>query len=444
MPNEIATNVTGCVARAPRRTAPAAERAAELEPRAAPLSEPREELQAFDTMKITRIETFLLKAPLGEQRFWSSQTSFPERKSLLVRVDTDAGLSGWGEAGQYGPAEPVASQIHDVFAPMLLGKEAVGPAVHWDRMYTQIRDFGAGGAALEAISGLDIALWDLLGQVHRAPVFELLGGAFRRTVETYATGLYYRGPNPADLTAALAQVREEAGRYREQGFPAVKAKIGLLRPPDDLRRLAAIREAIGDEMLLMVDANHAYNTHVACSVARELEQLAVYWFEEPVVPEDLEGYRRVRASTTIAIAGGECEHTRYGFARWFAAHALDIAQPDPTTAGGLTELARIAATASAFHVQCMPHVWGSGIALAAGLQFLATVPPAPYTASPEAPYNEPLLEWDANPNPLRTELLQEPIMPNEGKVPVPDGPGLGIHIDKGAVARYTVARRRSE
>ncbi len=395
-------------------------------------------------MKITRIETFLLKAPLGEERFWSSQASFPERKSLLVRIDTDAGLSGWGEAGQYGPAEPVASQIHDVFAPMLLGEEARQPAVHWDLMYSRTRDFGAKGSTIEAISGLDIALWDLIGRFHEAPIWELLGGAFRRTVETYATGLYYRGPDPTDLAAGLTQLREEAARYREEGFSAVKAKIGLLPPRDDLERIAAIREAIGDDILLLADANHAYNTHVACTVARELERFRIYWFEEPVVPEDLEGYRRVRASTTIAIAGGECEHTRYGFVRWFAAHALDIAQPDPTAAGGFTELARICAAASAFHVQCLPHVWGSGVALAAGLQLLATIPPAPYTASPRAPYTEPLLEWDANPNPLRTEVLEEPIVPREGKVQVPDGPGLGIRIDERAVARYTVAQRCSE
>ena len=395
-------------------------------------------------MKITRIETFLLKAPLGEQRFWSSQESFPERKSLLVRVDTDAGLTGWGEAGQYGPAEPVASHIHDVFAPMLLGEEARQPAVHWDLMYARTRDFGAKGSTIEAISGIDIALWDLMGRFHETPVFELLGGAFRREVATYATGLYYRGPDPTDLPAALSQLREEAARYREEGFPAVKAKIGLLRPREDLERLAAIREAIGDGMLLMVDANHAYAAHTACSLARELERLDVYWFEEPVVPEDLEGYRRVRASTSIAIAGGECEHTRYGFARWFAARALDIAQPDPTAAGGLTELARISAMASAFHVQCFPHVWGSGVAVAAGLQFLATIPPAPYTANPAAPYNEPFLEWDANPNPLRTEVLEDPIVPVEGRVRVPGGPGLGIRVNEAAVARYAVAHRRSE
>ncbi len=397
-----------------------------------------------ETMKITRIETFLLKAPLGEKRFWSSQESFPERKSLLVRVDTDAGLSGWGEAGQYGPAEPVASHIHDVFAPMLLGEEARQPAVLWDRMYSRTRDFGAKGSTIEAISGLDIALWDVLGKHHEAPVYELLGGAFRRSVQTYATGLYYRGPDPTDAAEDLVRVREEAGRYREEGFPAVKAKIGLLEPKRDLERIAAIREALGDETLLMVDANHAYATHVACAVARELERFGVYWFEEPVVPEDLDGYRRVRDATTIAIAGGECEHTRYGFARWLAARALDIAQPDPTSAGGLTEIARIAALASAFHVHCLPHVWGSGVALAAGLQFLATLPPSPYTARPAAPYNEPLLEWDANPNPLRTEILREPIVPEEGRAAVPQGPGLGVEINEQGLARYVVAHRRSE
>ena len=140
-------------------------------------------------MKITRIDTFILKAPLaGTEKFWSSQAVFPERKCLLVRVGTDAGIIGWGEAGQYGPAEPVAAQIHDVFAPILLGEDPRQPAVHWETMYNHTRDFGAKGTTIEAISGIDIALWDILGKYRQAPVFELMGGAFRNEVQTYATG----------------------------------------------------------------------------------------------------------------------------------------------------------------------------------------------------------------------------------------------------------------
>ncbi len=396
-------------------------------------------------MKIARIETFLLKAPLdSSEAFWSSQATFPERKCLLVRITTDSGLTGWGEAGQYGPAQPVDSQVHDVLAPLLLGREACQPAVHWERMYNHTRDFGAKGSIIEAISGIDIALWDILGKSRQAPIYELMGGAHRTAVRAYATGLYYRGAEPPTLAANLPRLKEEAARWRDDGFPALKAKIGLLAPSEDVERIAFTRDVVGRDMLLMVDANHAYNAHVAVQVAKAIEPYNIYWFEEPVVPEDIEGYRQVKASTRIAIAGGECEHTRYGFARWFRERAIDIAQPDTCAAGGLTELQRISAMASAFHVQCMPHVWGSGISVAAGLQILATLPPCPHTAMAHPPYNEPLLEWDAARNPLRTDLLTEPLPLAEGHVAVPQGPGLGVDVNEEALQRFTVASRSSE
>ena len=223
----------------------------------------------------------------------------------------------------------------------------------------------------------------------------------------------------------------------------MKAKIGLLAPAEDIERVAVTREVLGGKMLLMVDANHAYNAHLASKVAKAIEPLDIYWFEEPVVPEDLAGYRQVKAATTIAIAGGECEHTRYGFAKWFAERAIDIAQPDICAAGGLTELRRIVAMASAFHVQSMPHVWGSGVSIAAGLQLLATIPPSPHTAFPSAPYNEPMLEWDAGANPLRTDLLRNAPHPNEGRVRVPGEPGIGAEVDFAVLEKYLAAARSS-
>jgi len=391
-------------------------------------------------MKITRIETFQLKAPLGEKRFWSSQCAFGHRKSLLARIETDEGLVGWGEGGQYGPAMPVASMVHQVFAPMLLGRDPCQVEVMWDRLYSATRDFGRKGTTIEAISAVDIALWDIFGQAQGLPVSALMGGAFRSEVETYATGLYYRGDRDEALTLEenLPALREEAEGYLQQGFRAVKMKIGLLSPPDDLKRVAAVRETIGADMLLMVDANHAYQSHIAVQMARDMEQYDVFWFEEPVLPEDLEGYRQVKSATRIAIAGGECEYTRYGFAKWLTERALSIIQPDLSCAGGLSETRRIAAMASAFHVQCIPHVWGSAVALAAGLHLVAVLPPSPHTARTMAPYNEPMLEWDTNHNPLRTDLLTEPILPVQGKVAVPDAPGLGIEIDTKVLEQYLV------
>ncbi|MBM3813320.1 MAG: mandelate racemase/muconate lactonizing enzyme family protein [Acidimicrobiia bacterium] len=389
-------------------------------------------------MRITAIDTFHLRTPLVGAQFWSSQAYFHARKALLIRIQTDAGLTGWGEGGQYGPAEPVASAVHHVLAPVLLGADPRSPEVLWDKMYSLTRDFGRKGPILEAISGVDVALWDILGKSCNAPAYTLMGGAFRRRVRTYATGLYYRGEGPITLEQDLPKLREEAASYAAAGFPAVKMKVGLLRPEEDLVRIAATREVLGTGRLLMVDANHAYAAHVACRLARAMEEHDIYWFEEPVEPEDLAGYQQVKASTRIAIAGGECEYSRFGFLKWFTSRALDIVQPDLACVGGLSEARRIAALASAFHIQCMPHVWGSGVGLAAGLQFLSTLAPSPSTAAPVAPFNEPLLEWDANPNPLRTDLLTHPVLPEQGYVPVPDGPGLGIEVNLDVLGRYLV------
>ncbi len=396
-------------------------------------------------MKIIAIDTFILKVPLGANRFFSSQSSFGERKSMLVRITTSEGIIGWGEGGQYGPAEPVASTILAVLAPLLLGQDPCQPEVLWEHMYTLVRDFGQKGTTIEAISAVDIALWDIFGKAQNLSIAAMMGGAFRTSIKRYATGLYYRNRDAVPMLATeLPSVRVEAASYAEAGFPAIKMKIGLLSPKEDLQRIAAVRDVIGDDILLMVDANHAYRAPIAAQLAREMEHFNVFWFEEPVVPEDFAGYQQVKAATHIAIAGGECEYTRYGFARWITEHALDIVQPDLCCAGGLSEVRKIATLASACHVQCLPHVWGSGIAVAAGLQFLATLPPTPHTMNPLAPYNEPLVEWDANLNPLRTDLLTEPFNVEDNALVVPQGPGLGVTVDKTMLKRFLVDHQRRE
>jgi len=392
-------------------------------------------------MRISGIEVFVLKLELGGDGFFSSQAPFTRRKSLLVRISTDEGVVGWGEGGQHGPAEPVAASVTGLFGPVLLGQDPLQPEVLWERMYALCRDFGRTGTTIEALSALDIALWDLCGKARGLPVWALLGGAFRDRVRAYATGFYYRGDDPApQLVGQLAAARAEAERDVEDGFGAVKVKIGLLAPKEDLARVAAVREAIGPDRLLMADANHAYRAHTAVLVAKGMEEHDVYWFEEPVLPEDLDGYLQVKAATTIALAGGECEHTRYGFARWFTTRALDIAQPDPCCAGGISEVRKIATLASTFGVQCLPHVWGSGLATAAGLHLLATLPPSPHTANPIPPYNEPLLEWDSTRNPLRTDLLTEPFALEGGCIRVPAGPGLGVEVDDAVLGHYLTGR----
>ena len=217
-------------------------------------------------MQITKITTRVLKTPLGKERFYSSQAAFSERTSLLVRLDTDAGLVGWGEGGQYGPPEPVATCVHAVLGAQVLSSDPRSPAVLWERLYSMIRDFGQKGPYLEAISAIDIACWDLFGQATGLPVYTLLGGAFRESVTAYATGGYYRGEDAFGVSEDVLQtLANEARSYIGDGFQILKIKLGLLSIEADVRRVETIREAIGPSATLLADANHAYTSMVRCA-----------------------------------------------------------------------------------------------------------------------------------------------------------------------------------
>lgn len=389
-------------------------------------------------MRIASVETFVLRVPLGGKTFYSSQAKFPERNSLLVKLTAENGLVGWGEGGQYGPPEPVSSCVNDVLAPILMGLDTAAPVVTSERLYSFSRDFGQKGTYIEAISAIDIALWDLWGKSLGQPVHALMGGAFRSSVHAYATGCYYPD-KPWDRTQIIADLEAEAASYVSSGFDILKMKIGLLPVDFDIERVAAVRRAIGSGIRLLVDCNHAYNAVTAIRIGRELEKYDVHWIEEPVVPEDKAGYRRVRDAITVPVAGGEAEFTRYGFRDLFLEQCVDIAQPDLCVCGGFSEWLKIQALASSFGVMTVPHVWGSGIALAAALQAIATIPPMPHTANPVALQNEPIVEFDRKHNPLRDDLLIENFTLEEGFLEVPQGPGLGVTVDEGVMRKYLVS-----
>ncbi len=380
-------------------------------------------------MQITAVETFVLRHGLDEP-FGFSQAWYDARTAMLVRVSTADGLVGWGEA--YGPPEPSAAIVRHLLAPLVLGADPRDTLPLWERMYARTRDYGQKGFALHAISAVDIALWDLKGRALGVSVSRLLGGRFRERVQAYATGLYFRRRD--DFTAELVA---EAEGYVAAGFRAIKLKVGLT-PEADLRHARAVRAAIGPDVELMVDANHAYDAATAIRLGRAFERLDVRWFEEPVIPEDIAGYAEVSRALDLPVAGGEAEFTRYGFARLFAARALDIAQPDLTATGGFTECQRIAALASAWGVRYLPHVWGSAIGLAAALQFAAALPPATAALFPM----EPLFELDRTPNRFRDELALEPIRPLGGWLDIHDHPGLGVTIDERVLERHLVDRAR--
>ncbi len=374
-------------------------------------------------MKIKHVRTHILQATLS-QPFAYSRAWYDTRMAMVVEIETDNGLVGWGEC--YGPARITAAVVGSV-ATLLIGEDPLRIDHLWRKVYSTLRDHGQKGVVIEGLSGIDIALWDIKGKHFGVPVHRLLGGGIRNTVQAYATGLYRRRSGDP-----LRYLPEEAAGYVAEGFRAVKLKVGF-GVEEDAAVTAAVREAIGSDVALMVDANHAYDATAAIRLGRFIERHDIGWFEEPVPPEDLAGYREVKSALSIPIAGGECEFTRFGFRDVLASRAMDIIQPDTCAAGGLSECKKIADMAEAFGVRYNPHVWGTGIAIAASLQLLAVLPS--HTPLSLAPL-EPMLEFDRTEHPIRQAILTQPIEHVGGMVAVPDGPGLGIEVDREALARF--------
>jgi D-galactarolactone cycloisomerase len=373
-------------------------------------------------MKITDVKTHVLEASLS-QPFAYSRAWYSTRTAMLVEIETDQGLVGWGEC--YGPAR-INTAVVQAMKAVLIGQDALRTEWLWQEIYARYRDHGQKGVIIQGLSGIDIALWDLKGKFFNQPIHRLLGGPIRSDVPAYATGLYRRkGGDP------VAYLAEEAAEYVAQGFKAVKLKVGF-GVEEDILMTRIIRETIGSDIGLMIDANHAYDAIAAIRLGRAIEQYDIGWFEEPVPPEDIAGHLQVKAALKMPIAGGECEFTRYGFRDLLAKHMVDIVQPDTCAAGGISECKKIADMACAHGIRYAPHVWGTGIAIAAGLQLLSVLPDS--TPPSLAPV-EPMLEFDRTEHPIRQAILKTPIEHKEGRVAVPEGPGLGIEIDRSALER---------
>ncbi|MDE2854555.1 MAG: mandelate racemase/muconate lactonizing enzyme family protein [Chloroflexota bacterium] len=373
-------------------------------------------------MKIERIETYVVEQAL-DTPFYFSQFEFRSRQVCLVKVIAADGTYGWGEG--YGPANVVKAGV-EFLAPLALGEDPLQVEAIWNKMHLRALNYARRGVLVAAISAIDIALWDLRGKLLGQPVSVLLGGRRRERIMVYATGMYFT--ETEDLAGKLA---DEAQRYAAQGFRALKMKVGL-GVETDVNHVRAVRAAIGDELQLMVDANHAYSLSEALRFARQVEALDIGFFEEPVSPEDYEGYRELRQRTSIPIAGGECEYLLAGFRQLLSQRCVDIAQPDICGAGGLTETKRIAALAYAFQTNVIPHSWGTGIAFAAGLHLVSTLDIVPgRLRMPEA-----MLEMDRSENALRENLTYPKFTLEDGRVTVPTAPGLGVDVDPDALAHY--------
>ena len=376
-------------------------------------------------MRIAEVRAHVLEAKLSEPFGWSFNST-DIRGSCLVEIVAEDGTTGWGEC--YGPAR-LNAPVVNAMAAELAGKDPLAIDALWLHLYNKFRDYGQKGLVINAISGIDIALWDLKGRHFETPVHVLMGGPFRREVRAYATGTYrLKSGDPLDYI-----VREVKG-YAKEGFSAVKLKVGF-GVKEDEKLIRAVRDAIGPTMGLMLDANHGFDALEAIELGRRVAPLDIGWFEEPVVPDDLDSYIEVRRGQPIPVAGGECEFTRWGFREVLTRRAIDIVQPDTCAAGGLSECKKIADMATAFGVRYVPHVWGCGVGLSAALQLLAVLPPSPPRHTPL----EPILEFDRSEHPFRQEVLTKPLEHENGVVKIPDGPGLGIEINRDTIKRFRVA-----
>jgi D-galactarolactone cycloisomerase len=377
-------------------------------------------------MQIAQIKTYIVSEKLGDKSFCYSQNWYNTRTIMILEIITEDGISGWGEA--FGNAFINQTIVEKVYKDKLIGQNIFDSEKIWDELYNTLRDNGQKGSCIEALSAVDNALWDLKGKYTHLPVYRLMGGARRKQILPYATGLYHTKLNqdPNELV-------EEAVRYVKDGFRAVKMKIGF-GVEDDIKMVKAVREAIGPDIGLMVDPNHAYNAMNAIKLSRGIEEYNILWIEEPVPPEDIAGYVQVREATNIPISGGEAEFTPYGFKNFIDSRAADILQPDCCITGGLTSFRRIMTMAKIANIQCYPHVWGSGIAVAVGLNAAFAMPDFP-----EALVQPPVyFELDRTENIFREKINKNALKIENGYINIPEFEGLGLDIDRDLIKEYQI------
>lgn len=388
-------------------------------------------------MKIKSVNARWLHVPiLYAQQHVSDFGRVASFDSVLVRIETECGLVGYGEAkeevGSEANSHGLVALINQKFGPSLIGEDPRDTSRLWDLMYSGCRGhyalsqghvfpiLGRRGVSVCAISGIDMALWDILGKHLDAPVWRLLGGRKATHMPAYASG----GWADAD------RIGDQLLDYIEKGgFKSVKMRVGVIDgdPINSARRVHAARKALGPDVGIACDAHGTYNVAEAKRFCRLVEDDNLMWFEEPVTADDKRGMSEVRAATGIPIAAGESEFNRFDFRDLAELRAVDIFQPDLAICGGVTEAMRIGAIAAAWNLRLAPHLWTGALAFAAGMHVAAASP------------GGWILEYSLGANPLLHELAQEKFQVQDGMVEIPDRPGLGITINDDFVNRYAVA-----
>jgi L-alanine-DL-glutamate epimerase-like enolase superfamily enzyme len=374
-------------------------------------------------LKIKDIETYVVCNP---ERSLSAGPS-----SLIVKVKTDEGIVGIGEScthGEYNEASFAAKAIVDKgFKPLLVGENPIETKRLWHKLYYASEWYGRRGIAIYALSAVDMALWDAVGKYLNQPIHALLGGKFRSKIRVYASLLF-------DMEKPENSAKE-GSKYVKEGFTAVKYGWGQTRetsfgldPNQDEEVVSVIRDGLGKNTDLMVDVGRFVNwtPHHALEMANRLKKYDIYWLEEALPQDDIDGLAWLSARAPVRIAAGEGYYTLWDFQQLITKRAVHVVQPDVGKAGGISELKKIGEFASLYNTTVVMHGFSTAINVAANLHLVANMP------------NVPVMEFRRTKSPLIYKLLKKPFVAEEGALKIPDGPGLGIEIDEDVLEAHVV------
>ena len=386
-------------------------------------------------MKISSIKSHVLRYELDKELGYSQQY-YKHRTAHLVEIETDEGITGWGEC--FGPGNIALANkyiVEKVIQPLIIGEDPINKEYIWHKVYNLLRDSGQKGMPIQALSGIDIALWDILAKKAKLPLYQLLGGKTNNKIPVYGYGMMLQKKSVEELCELF---KKEANQIKEKNFKAMKMKVGL-GPKEDLKLVSAVREVIGNDFKLMVDANHAYNKNDALYVGRGLDEMEIYWFEEPVAPEDYDGYKELKEKLKTNIAGGEAEFTKYGWNQLIKNNCIDIAQPEVCGLGGITEYLKVSALAQSNFIPIVNHVWGSALSVAVNLHLLTSLPDMPGGLFPA----KSMLEFDTTEkNIFITDLAEEKfsildqVKDKDGFASPLENIGIGINPKKEFIKEY--------
>ncbi len=386
-------------------------------------------------MKISSIKSHVLRYELDKELGYSQQY-YKHRTAHLVEVETSEGITGWGEC--FGPGNIALANKHiveKVIQPLIIGESPINKEYIWHKVYNLLRDSGQKGMPIQALSGIDIALWDILAKKAKLPLYQLLGGKTNNKIPVYGYGMMLQKKSVEELCELF---KNEANQIKEKNFKAMKMKIGM-GTKEDLMLVRAVRDEIGNDFKLMVDANHAYNKNDALYVGRGLDEMDIYWFEEPVAPEDYDGYKELKEKLKTKIAGGEAEFTKYGWNQLIKNNCIDIAQPEVCGLGGITEYLKVSALAQSNFIPIINHVWGSALSVAVNLHLLTSLPDMPGGLFP----SKPMLEFDTTENNIFISDLAEEklsildqLKEKDGFVAPIENIGIGINPKKEFIKEY--------